>query len=129
MINHITVRVSNLERSKDFFVRALKPLGYRLLFSKESSAGFGIEDVDGKRDFWIKVGEANQPIHSFSCLAFSAASKQAVEAFYAAALEAGGKDNGAPGYREKYYPGYYAAFVFDPDGHNIEAIFDDLSVR
>ncbi len=62
---------------------------------------------------------------SFSCIAFNATSTQMVDAFYKAALEAGGKDNGAPGYRTQYHPGYYAAFVLDPDGYNIEAVFDD----
>ena len=119
--------VSDLEKSKRFFTQALKPLGYKLLFEKEESAGYGIEDVEGKRDFWIHEGLASQEPHSFSCLAFTATSKHMVEEFYRVAIDAGGRDNGAPGYRAKYHPGYYAAFVLDPDGHNIEAVWDDLT--
>lgn len=126
MINHITLLVSDFEKSKAFFERALKPLGYRLL--KENTerlvAGFGKEDVEGKRDFWIKQADKKKS-PSFSCLAFSASGKQMVDDFYSAAIGAGGKDNGPPGYRKKYHSGYYAAYILDPDGHNIEAVFDD----
>ncbi len=130
MINHITLFVSNFEKSKIFFMRALKPLGYRLLNEdpKQLIAGFGIENTEGKRDFWI-AGGTKQKIHSFSCLAFTASGKHMVDDFYKAALKAGGKDNGAPGYRKKYHPGYYAAYVLDPDGHNIEAVFDDANAK
>jgi catechol 2,3-dioxygenase-like lactoylglutathione lyase family enzyme len=123
MINHITLRVSDLKKSKAFYSITLKPLGYKLLKEKELSAGFGIKDIDGKRDFWIKQSAVNG--NSFSCLAFTASSKQMVQAFYRAGLNAGGKDKGKPGYREKYHLGYYAAYVLDPDGYNIEAVFDD----
>ena len=125
MLEHITLRVSNLEKSKQFFTNALSPLGYRLLKEKENSAGYGTEDVDGMRDFWIHEDGARQTSHSFSCLAFKASSKEEVEKFYSEALKNGGTDNGAPDYRPKYHRGYYAAFVFDPDGHNIEAVFVD----
>ena len=78
-------------------MQALKPLGYRLLadMPNHSIAGFGIEDNEGKRDLWIKSGAQNKS-HSFSCLAFTASSKEMVDKFYKAAIEAGGKDNGAP---------------------------------
>ena len=124
MIDHVTLRVSDYEKSKEFFSRALKPLGYVLTreFPKDFSAGFA---ADGRRDLWIKAGSTDQRSHSFSCLAFVARSKQAVNDFYKAALDAGGQDNGAPGYRPEYHPGYYAAFVLDPDGYNIEAVFDE----
>lgn len=125
MINHITLRVSDLGKSKKFFLAALAPLGYKLFVEKEKLAGFGQSDIEGNRDFWIHEGKVNET-KSFSCLAFTASSRKAVESFYKAALEAGGKDNGVPGYRSQYHPGYYAAFVFDPDGHNIEAVWDDL---
>ncbi len=125
MLSHITLRVHDLQKSKEFFATAFAPLGYKVLIETERSIGFGIEDADGKRDFWIKAGGEPQGPHSFSCIAFLALNKQAVEDFYHAALAAGGADNGAPGYRTKYYPGYYAAYVFDLDGHNIEVIFDD----
>ncbi len=126
MINHITLKVSNFEKSKAFYSLALKPLGYKLLKedAKKLVAGFGTEDVEGKRDFWIKGNNSKQ--NSFSCLAFTALSKQMVNEFYKAALESGGKDNGSPGYRKKYHSGYYAAFVLDPDGNNIEAVFDEF---
>lgn len=125
MLEHISIRVADIEKSKRFFSAALASLGYRLLKEKEDSAGYGVEDVDGKRDFWIHSGGAGQSAHSFSCLAFKASSKEEVGAFYAEALKAGGSDNGSPGYRPKYYKGYYAAFVLDPDGHNIEVVFVD----
>lgn len=126
MINHVTLFVSNLNRSREFFAKALRPLGYRMLIDGEKSVGFGIEDAEGKRNFWIKRGTA-LPGHSLSCLAFSANSKEVVNDFYEAAMKAGGKDNGKPEYCTNYHPGYYAAFVFDPDGNNIEAVFDDFS--
>ena len=127
MLNHIKLRVSDLGRSKAFYEAALAPLGYKLLKGKETSAGFGVEDAHGKRDFWIAEGGMAKGGQSFSCLAFSAPSKEAVEAFHKAGLAAGGTDNGPPGYREKYHAGYYAAYVRDPDGYNIEAVFDDAS--
>lgn len=128
MINHITLFVSNLEKSETFFSIALRPLGYKVLQRSRHSIGFGIIDEEGKRDFWIKTGGKKKKQHSFSCLAFTASSKQIVQIvneFYEAALKAGGRDNGSPEYCKKYAPGYYAAFVFDLDGHNIEAVFDD----
>ncbi len=125
MLNHITLRVNDLEKSKKFFLATLAPLGYKLFVEKEKSAGFGQVDVEGNRDFWIHEGKVSE-VKSFSCLAFTASSKEAVETFYNAALEAGGKDNGVPGYRPQYHRGYYAAFVHDLDGYNIEAVWDDL---
>lgn len=125
MLNHITLRVSNLEKSKQFFLAVLAPLGYKLFVEKPTSAGFGQADREGNRDFWIKQFELGD-IKSFSCLAFTATSKEMVEEFYKAALATGAKDNGAPGYRPQYHPGYYAAFVTDPDGYNIEAVWDDI---
>ena len=124
MLNHITVRVENLEVSKQFFSRALQPLGYKVCIEKPASIGFGTQNIEGERDFWITEGTTGSP-KSFSCLAFSASSKEMVDEFYKAALAAGGKDNGAPDYRPKYHAGYYAAFVIDPNGYNIEAVFDD----
>jgi len=125
MLNHITLRVSDLKKSKQFYLATLTPLGYKLFVEKEKSAGFGQADIEGNRDFWIKKFETGD-VKSFSCLAFTASSKEMVEEFYREALKAGGKDNGAPGYRPQYHPGYYAAFITDPDGYNIEAVWDDL---
>ncbi len=127
MIDHITLSVGDLQKSKKFFQQALKPLAYRLLVEKPASIGFGIKDVPGKRDFWIKQKGAIGEVASFTCLAFTASSKTMVDNFYKAAIKAGGKDNGKPGYRPKYHAGYYAAFVLSPDGYNIEAVFDDLT--
>jgi len=127
MLNHITLRVSNLVQSKAFYKAALAPLGYRLLKESADSAGFGTEDKDGMRDFWIHSGGMAKDGYSFSCLAFDAASKEAVESFYSEGLASGGTDNGAPGFRDNYHPNYYAAFVRDPDGYNIEAVFDKPS--
>lgn len=129
MINHITLRVSDFEKSKEFYSKALKPLGYKFLRKTKDTfsyvaAGYGIEDKEGHRDFWIKKEENYKPVHSFSCLAFTATSKKMVDNFYKAAIEAGGKDNGTPGFRPEYHADYYAAFVLDPDGNNIEAVYD-----
>lgn len=128
MINHITLRVGDLQENKKFFSATLGQLGYKLLREKEKTIGYGVEDVNGKRDFWIGTKGEGPLGRSFCCLAFTAHSKQMVDAFYKAALEVGGKDNGAPGYRKRYSPGYYAAYVLSPDGYNIEAVFDDPSV-
>ncbi len=117
MIDHTGINVSNFEKSKEFYAKALAPLGYQLLREfNDAFAGFGI---DGEPDFWIGQGEVNTPrIH----VAFRAQTREMVQAFYAAALEVGGRDNGAPGLRTHYHPDYYGAFVLDPDGHNIEAV-------
>jgi catechol 2,3-dioxygenase-like lactoylglutathione lyase family enzyme len=124
MIDHVGFAVSDYERAKSFYARALAPLGYVLV--KEVSgegtpsgfpaAGFG---VGGKPDFWIGgEGKLEKPLH----VAIVANDRATVDAFYKAALAAGGRDNGAPGLRPHYHPNYYAAFVLDADGHNIEAV-------
>ncbi len=119
MIAHTTLPVSDYRKSKAFYIKALEPLGYHNNMEYGESGGFN----DGRNtDFWIDKEDTVVPTH----LAFEAKSKQQVEAFHKAALAAGGKDNGAPGYRD-YSPGYYAAFVHDPDGNNIEAVWYDES--
>jgi catechol 2,3-dioxygenase-like lactoylglutathione lyase family enzyme len=119
MIAHTTLAVSDYQASKAFYRKALAPLGYENNMEFGDAAGFN----DGKNtDFWIAKMDPVVPTH----LAFEAKSKLEVEAFYKTALAAGGKDNGGPGYRD-YWPGYYAAFVYDPDGHNIEAVWYDYS--
>jgi catechol 2,3-dioxygenase-like lactoylglutathione lyase family enzyme len=119
MIAHTTLPVSEYAKSKAFYIEVLGPLGYRNNMEYGESAGFN----DGKNtDFWISKESTVVPTH----LAFEAKSKKQVEAFHQAGLSAGGKDNGAPGYRD-YSPGYYAAFVHDPDGNNIEAVWYDAS--
>jgi catechol 2,3-dioxygenase-like lactoylglutathione lyase family enzyme len=115
MIDHIGVAVSDLDKSIAFYTKALAPLGYELIMKWEQFAGFGI---GGKPDFWIGKGAPKDPIH----VAFRAAGRAQVRAFYEAAMTAGGKDNGAPGPRPHYHEHYYGAFVHDPDGHNVEAV-------
>ncbi|KAB2883949.1 MAG: VOC family protein [Pseudorhodoplanes sp.] len=123
MIDHIGFPVSDYERAKAFYAKALAPLGYTLIMEVEqetekglAAAGFG---VGGKPDFWIGgEGKLDRPLH----VAFAAGDRASVDAFYQAALAAGGRDHGAPGLRPHYHPNYYGAFVRDPDGHNIEAV-------
>ena len=123
MIDHIGFPVSDYARSKAFYLQALAPLGYGLVMevrqeenTGEAAAGFG---KDGKPDFWIgSEGGLNKPMH----VAIVANDRAMVDAFYRAAMAAGGRDNGAPGIRAHYHPSYYGAFVLDPDGHNIEAV-------
>jgi predicted lactoylglutathione lyase len=119
MIAHTTLPISDYPKSKRFYSVVLATLGYRNNMEYGESAGFN----DGKNtDFWINKESSVVPTH----LAFQASSRQQVEAFHKTALAAGGQDNGGPGYRD-YSPGYYAAFVLDPDGNNIEAVWYDDS--
>jgi catechol 2,3-dioxygenase-like lactoylglutathione lyase family enzyme len=116
MIAHTTLHVSDFRKSKEFYAHILAPLGYANNMEEGEAAGYN----DGKNtDFWI-VRESVVPTH----VAFEAKSAEEVKAFYEAALVAGARDNGGPGYRN-YWPGYYAAYVYDPDGHNIEAVWYD----
>ena len=119
MIDHVTVGVSDLARSRDFYVRALLPLGFAQIgLWQEGSPEieFGLEEAP---DFAISTAyPTGAPVH----VAFAADRREQVDAFYAAAIAAGGRDNGAPGLRPEYSDGYYGAFVLDPDGHNVEAV-------
>jgi len=123
MIDHTGVGSSDFGKSKAFYSAALAPIGYRLILEL-TAAVTGHTDVAGfgeppKPDFWISEGSPNRPpVH----IAFRVASREMVDAFYKAAMAAGGRDNGAPGVRPHYHPNYYDAFVLDPDGHNIEAV-------
>ena len=124
MIDHVGFAVTDAERSKRFYEQALAPLGITPIMSvtpeqTESGGtahGFG---TDGKPFFW--VGD-NERVGEGTHVAFVVESRAKVHAFYEAALAAGGRDNGAPGLRPHYHPNYYAAFVFDPDGANIETV-------
>jgi len=123
MIDHTGLTVTDYAASKAFYDAALAPLGYGVIMAFQPGpgqwvAGYG-ELASRKPDFWIHNGPETQkpPLH----VAFRAESRAAVDAFYAAAMAAGGRDNGGPGLRPHYHPNYYGAFVFDPDGHNIEA--------
>jgi catechol 2,3-dioxygenase-like lactoylglutathione lyase family enzyme len=131
MINHITFYVSDMDKTKAFFEKALRPLGYKVVQDIYEDdvrwVGLAINDKEGERDLWFKQELGTQPSGPLSCLAFTAADKDQVQAFYETAIKAGGKDNGKPGYRPQYSPGYYSAFVLDPDGNNIEAVFDNLA--
>ncbi|MEQ1878524.1 MAG: VOC family protein [Bdellovibrionia bacterium] len=123
MIDHTGVTVSNFKVSKEFYQKALAPLGYSMLMelTKEMTggfegAGFGVRP---KSDFWIGVGTPQKPhVH----VAFRAQTRKTVDEFHKHALAAGGRDNGAPGIRAHYHEKYYGAFVLDPDGHNIEVV-------
>ena len=118
MFDHVKFGVSDYTESKAFFLKALEPLG--VTAGPEGEPSYGIE-LCGRRDASLCLFQAKDkpaPLH----LAFVADTREHVEAFYRAALEAGGKDNGAPGLRPQYHANYYAAFVIGPDGHNIEAV-------
>ena len=115
MIDHVGLRVSDLALSKRFYAAALAPLDYVLIAEFGQAAGFG---VGGKPDFWISLGSGTREVH----VALRSSDRAMVDAFHRAAIAAGGRDNGAPGGRPHYHPGYYGAFVLDPDGHNIEAV-------
>jgi catechol 2,3-dioxygenase-like lactoylglutathione lyase family enzyme len=124
MIDHMGMPVSDLARATDFYLKALKPLGIAIIMEVSAeqtgdaaAVGFGAQ---GKPFFWIGEGPAPKDIHVH--VAFAADSRADVDAFYQAALAAGGKDNGGPGLRPHYHANYYGAFVLDPDGNNIEAV-------
>jgi catechol 2,3-dioxygenase-like lactoylglutathione lyase family enzyme len=118
VLDHVGLNVSDYARSRAFFEAALAPLGLSVVmaFDERRAAGFG--DA-GKPVFWVLERE---PQGTGTHVAFAAADRSSVDRFHAAALAAGGLDNGAPGLREHYHPTYYAAFVHDPDGNNIEAV-------
>ena len=118
VVDHVSIGVSDLERSRAFYAAALAPLGFAELGPWSGAAreiSFGVEGAD---DFAISTQYGVAPVH----VAFAAESTEQVDAFHAAALAAGGRDNGAPGLRSEYSDRYYGAFVLDPDGHNVEAM-------
>ncbi len=123
MIAHIGIIVSDIERSKKFYTAALKPIGYQMIREygvtptrPAASAGFG---EPPRADLWIYQGD---PGRVTTHIAFQVNKRALVDAFYAAAMAAGGKDNGSPGLRPQYSANYYGAFVLDPDGYNVEAV-------
>ena len=116
MIDHVALSVSDSAKARAFYTAALAPLGYSVLRAYGDFVGLG---ADRKPDLWLSPDGATNPhVH----LAFVAKDRAAVDAFYAAALAAGGTDNGAPGLRPHYHATYYGAFVRDPDGNNVEAV-------
>jgi catechol 2,3-dioxygenase-like lactoylglutathione lyase family enzyme len=123
MIDHIGLAVKDMSRARAFYIEALKPLGIGVIMEvtaeetgADAHAGFG---RDNKAFFWIGTGAKPK---GGTHVAFTARTRAEVDSFYRAALSAGGRDNGAPGPRPHYHKHYYGAFVFDPDGNNIEAV-------
>ncbi|MBT1162718.1 MULTISPECIES: VOC family protein [Bifidobacterium] len=142
MLDHLTLTVRDIDRSIAFYTKALAPLGYFAKAHHEPTIGFGLDDGTPHSDFYVspmdeptaatrpddataadQIATDATPACPVTHIAFLADSPAAVRAFHTAALAAGGQDNGAPGPRA-YHPGYYAAFVLDPDGNNIEAVTD-----
>jgi catechol 2,3-dioxygenase-like lactoylglutathione lyase family enzyme len=125
MIDHVSLPVADMERARAFYDAALAPLGFARLMNFDAdparaASGYGTDHPW----FWIGGSAAGgaAPVSAGSHVAFRAPARAAVDAFHAAALGAGGRDNGAPGLRPNYHPTYYAAFVVDPDGHHVEAV-------
>jgi catechol 2,3-dioxygenase-like lactoylglutathione lyase family enzyme len=117
MLDHVTIGVSDFERSKHFYDQALHPLDIMRLYAEaERFAGYGVHP---KAFFWIGGRDTPQ---TGAHIAFAAKDRETVERFYEAAIKAGGRNNGRPGIRQHYHPNYFGAFVLDPDGHNIEAV-------
>ncbi|MCG6279840.1 VOC family protein [Vibrio diabolicus] len=117
MIDHFEIKVAAFEECCIFYKNALKPLGIELKWSDESAAGFGLSSESNVR-FLIEKGVSNSKCH----IAFSATDKLQVVAFHEAGLSVGGKCNGKPSLRGHYAPNYYAAFLIDPDGNNVESV-------
>jgi len=122
MIDHTGIKVSDPAKSREFYTKALEPLGYAVLreIPKEYTGGLVVlgYGVAPKPDFWVAEGKPLEKAH----IAFRAKNHAQVDAFHRAALAAGGADNGPPGPRPHYHEHYYGAFVLDPDGHNVEAV-------
>ncbi|WP_305784984.1 VOC family protein [Symbioplanes lichenis] len=116
MLDHVILGVHHLDESRHFYEHALRPLGVKVIAEEPELIGFG--DDSGRPFFWLAVREATHRVH----VAFTAPDRAAVDAFHAAALHAGGVDNGPPGLRAHYHENYYAAYAFDADGNNIEAV-------
>lgn len=121
MIHHTSVAVTDYTKGKVFYTSLLAPLGYTVGKDVSDYKAVGFKDDAGMQDFWLGESPKGGTVH----VAFAAKSKEMVEAFHAAGLAAGGTDNGGPGYRDMYSPKYYAAFIHDPDGNNIEAVWMD----
>ncbi|MBI3447397.1 MAG: VOC family protein [Acidobacteria bacterium] len=116
MLDHVVLNVKDIEKSRLFYEKALAPLGYEVVAVFPGFVGLGI---GGKPDLWLARRE---PFHTKVHVAISCAKRSLVDEFYRVAMTTGGTDNGAPGVRTMYHPNYYGAFVFDPDGNNIEAV-------
>lgn len=122
MIDHIGIRVRNVAACRRFYTEALAPLGYQVLMDFGAAVGFGAPGAGpvGQPDFWvISGGDGSGGTH----VAFTVSERAHVDEFFSRGVAAGGRDNGPPGPRPHYHPGYYGAFVLDPEGNNIEAVF------
>lgn len=120
MYDHVGLAVKDIGASVRFYTAVLAPLGYVLCSRDETSAGFGPPDAPA---LWLYLSTERRPAATH--VAFSAGARKAVDRFHAAGIEAGGRDNGCPGIRADYAPKYYAAFLFDPDGNNVEAVCNE----
>ena len=120
MFDHVQIKVDDFESSRVFYEAVLDALGYTVVFKDEGVVGIGSNPHDM---FEVRQSGASAPVSKAAHIAFAAKSEDAVRAFYAAALTSGARDNGAPGLRPQYEPGYFAAFVIDPNGHNLEAVY------
>lgn len=120
MLDHVSIGVRDIARTRRFYDAALKPLGYSCLFASDDSLGYGVEAPG----LWVILAEQPVAAEPGSGLhfCFSAPDRASVDAFHAAALAQGGRDNGRPGLRTDYSPTYYAAFAIDPDGYRLEAV-------
>lgn len=121
MFDHVRIEVGDLEASAAFYSEALRPLGITRAFDFPEGIAFGADGGGPLGPFFLVSARGRRPVTD-AHLAFAADDKATVDAFHAAALAAGGTDNGAPGLHPDYHPGYYAAFVLDPDGNNVEAV-------
>jgi catechol 2,3-dioxygenase-like lactoylglutathione lyase family enzyme len=123
MLDHVSLGATDLAKARAFYDAALKPLGCRRVYDMDDASGYGASE--DKPFFWIggpmQPGQRVPPSPG-THIAFAAPSRAAVDAFYKAALGAGGRDNGKPGLRPEYHSSYYGAFVLDPDGHHVEAV-------
>jgi catechol 2,3-dioxygenase-like lactoylglutathione lyase family enzyme len=115
VLDHVGLAVSDLAAARAFYAAALEPLGFGVVMEFPGVIALGLPQ---QPELWMHQGAPSAPIH----MAFHAADRERVDAFHAAALGAGGTDNGAPGVRPQYHPGYYGAYVLDPDGNNVEAV-------
>ena len=122
MFDHVQIKVDDLASSRAFYAAVFAALGYGIVFEVEGVVGFGNDPHDM---FEVRQASASVPVSKSVHVAFIAKSKEAVRAFHAAALAHGAKDNGMPGLRPQYEEGYFAAFVIDPNGHNLEAVFKE----
>ena len=124
MIDHLSLGVRDLARSRAFYDTVLAPLGYRRMFDLEDASGYGRAEPHPLQEqalpFWVTKNADGPALNGHVC--FLAPARAAVDAFHATALAAGGRDNGKPGLRPEYHAHYYAAFIIDPDGYRIEAV-------